>query len=128
MKTSLTSIASGDSYLQNPNNQFATSKSTSTSSSFSSIEPPSHERHHTKGVFSAQSSLGDLPPLGVPMGSSARSTLAPLKKASLSSSGKSLESNMAREKKSGGTHGIYNLIIGLLIYLYLRILFFPPAV
>ena len=110
----MAALASGDLNLQNPHNQFATSKSSSLSSSFSSIEQPSLDRqHHAKGMFSAQSSLGDLPPLsGSIGGSNVRNTLAPLKKSPSNSANKPLESNnTSKEKKSSGIHGTHEYII-----------------
>ena len=98
-------MVSGDSNTQNTQ-PLATSKSSSNSSSFSSIDHSLPERHHSKGVFSTQSSLGDLPPLGGQLSTNARNTLAPLKKIPSSSSAKSLESNLSRDKKNIGMHGI----------------------
>ena len=101
-------MLSGDSNTQNTSHQFATSKSSSNSSSFSSIDQAFPERHQSKGVFSAQSSLGDLPPLGGQLTSNTRSTLSPLKKIPSNTPGKPLETNLSRDKKNIGTYGIYN--------------------
>lgn len=112
IQNSLASIVSGETSSPNPVHHFAASKSSSASSSFSASSEPSpqqlsQERHHTRGSVSAQSSLGDLPPLGGPIGSSGRNTLAPLKKIPPTSVGKYVENTVVKEKKSGGLYDLY---------------------
>ena len=96
---------STDTNIQSTSQHFATSKSSSTSSSLSSVDQSLPERNTTKGVFSTQSSLGDLPPLGGAIGASSRNTLAPLKKIPSGGSSKPLDNNPLREQKNLGVHG-----------------------
>ena len=92
--------------IQSASQQFATSKSSSTSSSFSSVDPSLPDRNISKGVFSNQSSLGDLPPLGGSIGTSSRNTLAPLKKIPSASSNKPQDNSLSKEQKNLGIYGI----------------------
>ena len=94
-----------DSNVKSATQQFATSKGSSTTSSFSSIDHSIPERNQSKGVFSTQSSLGDLPPLGGAITSNTRNALAPLKKNQSSGSRKSTESNQTKERKANAIHG-----------------------
>ena len=96
---------SADTSILSASQQFATSKSSSTSSSFSSIDPSLPERNTSKGLFSTQSSLGDLPPLGGSIGGSARNNLAPLKKPPSSGSGKKTDNTSSKEQKGLGILG-----------------------
>lgn len=96
-----------DSNVKSATQQFATSKGSSTTSSFSSIDHSLPERNQSKGVFSTQSSLGDLPPLGGAITSNTRNALAPIKKNQSSGLKKSTEGNQTKERKANAIHDLY---------------------
>ena len=98
-----------------PTHAFAASKSSSALSSSSNpsehASQPTHDRQ-TRGTFSAQSSLGDLPPLGGSSlgNNSGRSPLAPLKK-TLPAYGKTEKVTGTMEKNTSGLQGKWGNVV-----------------